>query len=218
MLPTTDLRQNVLTLAIPNDRLPAVAGVMRRILPAEEFDPGFEGQYLQTSYFDTRDFQLRKARLHADKYCTIRIRYYVPAERPGLHPPRGAYALAAKTEKEKYRQEIEPDLAEILIRRGFPDYGPFPGHLRARLIELTGGDRLIPLVTVCFTRYAVEDETDRITVDCDIRTSNGKVFPTNVLENKTTSRPAEPRPELLALGCAPIKLSKFLWATTYGVR
>jgi hypothetical protein len=192
---------------------------MRRILPTEEYDPSFEGQYLQTTYFDTCDFQLRKARLNDDKYCTIRIRAYAATERPGASYPASAFAVAAKTESEKYRQELEANTAEAVVHRGFPaDYSPLPGHMRARILDITDGAPLIPVVTVCFTRYAVEDATDRVTLDCDIKTSNGKVFPTNVLENKTTCKPAEPRPELLALGYAPIKLSKYLWATTYGVR
>jgi hypothetical protein len=227
-LPTTDLRQNVLTLAIPSDRLPAVAYTMRTLLPAEEYDPSFDGQFLQTTYFDTWSGDLRKARLDKERYCTIRIRAYAPTTRPGAPPsagPDSAYAISAKTEEEKYREELEPALAEQIIRRGFALSGggnapesPFPAHITARLLELTDGEPIIPAVTVCFTRYAVENHTDRITLDCDIRTSTGKVFPTNVLENKTTGKPPRPIPELVDMGYNPVKLSKFLWATTYGVR
>jgi hypothetical protein len=219
MLPTTDLRQNVLTLAIPDDRLPAVGYMMRRILPPEEYDNEFQGQYLKTTYFDTRDFKLRKARLTKDKYCTVRIRAYAATQQPGIDYPASAYAISAKTKEEKYRQELDTAVAETLVRRGLPDgYTPLPGHMAARLMELTDGEPLVPVVTVCFTRYAVEDSADRITLDCEIRASNGKIFPTNILENKTTAKPAKPLPELLALGYAPVRLSKFLWATTYGVR
>jgi hypothetical protein len=208
-----------LTLAIPAERLPAVAYSMRTLLPAEEYDPGFRGQYLQTTYFDTWDFKLRKARLHNDHYCTVRIRCYATPAQPGADYANGVYAISAKTEAEKYRDELDPELASQIVRRGLPEgYDPLPGHLRARLMDLAEGEPLVPVVTVSFTRYAVEDHTDRITLDCDIRTSNGKAFPTNILENKSTARPARPIPELLALGYAPVKLSKFLWATTYGVR
>ena len=133
-LPATDLRQNVLTLAVPNECLPAVAVAMRTLLAAEEYDPDFQGQYLQTTYFDTPDFALRKARLNKDKYLTA--------------------------------------------------------------------------------RYAVESSTDRLTLDSSIRTSTGKLFWTNVLEVKTIAKPYTPPPEVTRWGLHPIKLSKFLWATS----
>ena len=38
-LPATDLRTNVLTLAVPNERLPGVGRMMRSLLPAEDYDP-----------------------------------------------------------------------------------------------------------------------------------------------------------------------------------
>jgi hypothetical protein len=64
----------------------------------------------------------------------------------------------------------------------------------------------------------VESTTDRLTLDTEIRTSNGKVFPTNVLEVKTTTKPYEPMPEVTRWGFSPIRQSKFLWATSYGAR
>src|SRR5262249_9409401 len=94
-LPATDLRQNVLTLAVPHERLPAVAYLMRSILPTEEYDDRFEGQYLRTTYFDTRGFQLRKARGHAERYCVIRVRCYTATERPGGNYAVATYALSA---------------------------------------------------------------------------------------------------------------------------
>src|SRR5262245_46581766 len=177
---------------------------MRRLLPAEEYDNDFKGQSLRTTYFDTWDFKLRKTRLEKEKYCTIRIRSYAPTEKPGgSYAAAGCYAISAKTEEEKYREELESSVAETLIRRGLPDgYAPLPGHLRARLMEITDGDPVVPVVTVSFTRYAVEDNVDRITLDCAIATSGGKEFPTNILENKTTAKPAKPLAELLDLGYA----------------
>ena len=105
-LPATDLRKTVLTLAIPNERLPAVGYQMRALLPAEEYDPGFDGQYLQTTYFDTACFRLRKLRLKKKKYLTVRIRCYAPVQQPGRNYPEGAYALSLKTEDGKYRVPI----------------------------------------------------------------------------------------------------------------
>src|SRR5438128_920663 len=105
-LPATDLRQNVLTLAVPEERLPAVGFAMRALLPAEDFDPEFRGQYLQTTYFDTASFPLRKARRQSDQYLTIRIRCYATSQAPGRNDPDGTYALSLKTESGKYRMEL----------------------------------------------------------------------------------------------------------------
>jgi hypothetical protein len=96
-LPATDLRKNVLTLAVPDERLPGVGRMMRSLLPSEEYDPDFLGQYLQTTYFDTPQLALRKARLDKDKYCTVRIRCYAPTQQPGRNYPEGIYALSIKT-------------------------------------------------------------------------------------------------------------------------
>src|SRR5207237_9343623 len=82
-LPATDLRTNVLTLAVPNERLPGVGRMMRSLLPAEDYDPDFCGQYLQTTYLDTAELSLRKARLTKDKYCTVRISCYAPTKQAG---------------------------------------------------------------------------------------------------------------------------------------
>lgn len=220
-LPATDLRQNIMTLAVPNERLASVGYCMRRLLPAEEFDPEFYGQYLQTTYFDTPSLALRKARLDKSKYCTVRIRCYAPTQPPGLNYPQGIYALSVKTEEGKFRVSLPPADAEAAFTPGaaldvLGDY--LPGDLLARLISLIDGDPLQPAVTVCFTRYAVESTTDRITLDCNITTSNGKIFPTNVLEVKSTTKPYTAPPEVVEWNFSPIKLSKFLWATTYGVR
>jgi hypothetical protein len=215
-LPATDLRKTVLTLAVPSERLPAVGYRMRALLPAEEYDPGFEGQYLQTTYFDTTCFCLRKLRLKKKKYLTIRIRCYAPVQPPGRNYPEGIYALSIKTEGGKYRVEISSSLAESLLAHGIDgpgDLNYLPADLLARYLELVGENPLYPVATVCFTRFAVESTTDRLTLDTGIHTSTGKVFPANVLEVKSTARPYEALPEVKKWGYSPIKLSKFLWAS-----
>ena len=220
-LPATDLRTNVLTLAVPGERLAGVGYMMRALLPAEDYDPDFRGQYLQTTYLDTSDLALRKARLNKNKYSTVRIRCYAANPQPGRNVPEGSYALSIKTEAGKWRTALDSWVAEDAL--GKPNAidvlrAHIPGDLLARLFDLCGDEPLLPAVTVCFTRYAVESSTDRLTLDCGIVTSNGKIFPTNVLEVKTNSKPYEPPPEVLAWHFSPIKVSKFLWATTYGVR
>jgi hypothetical protein len=221
-LPANDLRQNVLTLAVPNAGLPGVGFMMRRLLPAEDYDPNFLGQYLQTTYFDTPSLSLRKARLKKDQYCTLRIRCYAPPQQPGRNYPEGVYALSAKTEDGKFRTPLPDNAADYVLTPShsaldvFVDY--LPAAILARLYDLAGDEPLQPAVTVCQTRYAVESTTDRLTLDTNISTSNGKVFPTNVLEVKSATRPYAPMPEVLQWGFSPIKLSKYLWATTYGVR
>jgi hypothetical protein len=211
MIPAADLRSNALTLAVPSDRLPAVARLMLRLLPPEKYDPAFQGQRLETTYFDTLGHRLRKARLKGKKYLTLRIRCYQPG---------GAYALSAKTEDQKFRCALPSDQAEALLRPEVDaqEFGAIlPGDLLARLLELTGEEPLVPIVRVCFTRYAVEDTVNRLTLDCDIRADSGKTL-THILEHKTASNPPAPLPELLELALPVVKLSKFLWATSYGVR
>jgi hypothetical protein len=224
-LPANDLRLNVLTLAVPNERLPGIGYCMRGLLPAEEYDPGFQGQYLQTTYFDTPCLKLRKTRLKKDKYLTLRIRCYAPTQQPGRNYPDGVYALSAKTEDGKFRVQLPDADAERCFEPAaaldvLGDY--LPADLLARLYDLLGDcsccTAVGPAVTVCQTRYAVESTTDRITLDCNVTTSNGKIFPTNILEVKTTARPYEPPDEVMKWGLSPIKVSKFLWSTTYGVR
>ena len=215
-LPVTDLRKTVLTLAVPSERLPAVGYQMRALLPAEEYDPAFEGQYLQTTYFDCAGFRLRGLRQRKKKYLTIRIRCYAPAQQPGRNYPEGLYALSIKTEDGKYRMEIGSGLAESLLVNGIESPGDLnylPPDLLARYLELVGDKPLYPVATVCFTRFAVESTTDRLTLDTAIHASTGKVFPANVLEVKSTAQPYEPLPEVRKWGYSPIKLSKFLWAT-----
>jgi hypothetical protein len=212
-VPAADLRTNVLTLAIPTHRLPDVAVRMRQALPLEDYDPAFQGQYLQTTYFDTRNAKLRKARKKGNKYFTLRIRCYAPNQKPGRAYPDTVYALSVKTEDSKYRVAIGHSLAEGLITDGIQDAGELnylPPDLLARYQELADGQKLYPIVTVCFTRYAVESTTDRITLDTCVRSSTGKIYPAHVLEFKSTQPNETPDP----WGFNPIHLSKFLWATS----
>ncbi len=111
-LPAESLRKNLATWAVPTDLLPAVANVLHDLLPNEPFDPNFRGQALETTYFDTAAYDLRKARLSKSRYLTLRIRCY--------ESPDGAYsyALSAKTESEKWRIELTPGHAELLLAGG----------------------------------------------------------------------------------------------------
>src|SRR5262249_23659911 len=73
-LPAQDLRSNQRTWAVPPRLTPAVVSVMRGSMPPEPHDPDFYGQELETTYFDTVDFDLRKARRRGDTYLTLRLR------------------------------------------------------------------------------------------------------------------------------------------------
>lgn len=205
-LPTADIRSNIATWAVPNHHLPAVTVRMLDLLPAENYDPTFAGQSLETTYFDTRGFKLRKARKGGDKYLTVRVRCYGSTD---------TYALSAKTESAKFRAEIDPALAETLIAEGIPspETLPLPPDMAARLIDLTDGEPVVPAVTVCFRRYAAEDAHDRLTLDVHVKTESGKEFWANVLEQKSADGQGDPFPVFAGLGLKPIKMSKFLWAT-----
>jgi hypothetical protein len=208
-LPTTDVRTNAYTACVTPETIPCVASVMQKLLPNESYDPDFKGQAIETYYFDTVNFDLRAARIKKDKYCTVRIRYY---------RANGTYALSAKTESGKFRKEIPEQQAKWYLQNAL-DWNAFPADIQARLLELIGSFELVPVVCVEFTRYAVEDDTNRLTLDIGTKTNTGKVFPSvAILENKTTADPPEPMEAIKALGLPPIKLSKFLWSTTYGVR
>jgi hypothetical protein len=205
-LPAANLRSNLGTWAVPSSRLPFIGSRLGETLPRESFDPDFSGQKLETTYFDTPDFTLRKARAKGDKYLTLRIRCY----------EEDTYALSAKTETEKYRVEIPSDMAEGLLRTGI--YPPavndiLPANLVARLMELIADTVLLPVVRLCFRRYAVEDEVDRFTLDCGIETDTGKCCPSHVLEYKSTVKTGTPIVQGVTDGLRPIKLSKFLWST-----
>lgn len=160
---------------------------------------------METSYLDTRGFLLRKARAKGDKYLTLRIRCYQPS---------GMYALSAKTEFGKYRLTLESNVAEEILANGFQQqfWNQLPSDLIARLMDLAGEDVPVPVVAVCFKRYAVENDTDRLTLDIHISTDTGKQLPFNVLEYKTTAKDGEAS-NWPTQALRPIKLSKFLWST-----
>jgi len=206
-LPVRDLRSNLGTWAVPPGLTPAVARVLLDALPREEYDPEFRGQELETTYFDTRDFALRKARRRGDKYLTLRLRCYQPGD---------TYAVSVKTEDRKFRLEIEPWKAEAILS-GATDMlvELLPGDLVARLLALVGDEALVPVATVCTRRYAVENETDRLTLDVDVHTDTGKSLDADVLEFKSKRSVAGPPAALAALGLRPVKISKFLWATLW---
>ena len=212
-LPAQDLRTNVGTWAVLDRELPALAYALTQALPTEKFDKSFLGQRLETTYLDTRSFVLRKARVKGDKYLTLRIRCYQPS---------GMYALSAKTEFGKYRLTLESNVAEDILANGFQQrfWNQLPSDLIARLMDLAGENVPVPVVAVCFKRYAVENDIDRLTLDIDINTDCGKQLPYSVLEYKTSDEGPETsdkqlvtRPSSLATFLRPIKLSKFLWST-----
>jgi hypothetical protein len=207
--------------------LPALTRQMLDALAPEKFDSDFLGQYLQTTYFDTKSFKLRKARVKGRKYVTIRIRCYARAGSvsarfgsPGAYASGseggssiGVYAISAKTESQKFRQEIDGEYAESLLQSGIEPsslVGIMPPDLIARIADLSEGESLDPVVTLCFHRYAVEDGQNRLTLDTDIESDTGRCYPSHVLEQKSIRKDCSP---LIALPLRPIKLSKFLWAT-----
>src|SRR5260370_23598852 len=104
-IPTEDLRSNIGTWAVGISLLPAVTRFMVDCLPKEEYDPYFNAQPICTTYFDTKDFNLRKARTRKDKYIVIRVRDY----------PGATTALSVKTENEKFRVEVTTTDIETLI-------------------------------------------------------------------------------------------------------
>jgi hypothetical protein len=209
-IPTQDLRSNLGTWAVAPCQTPAVTRLLLEAFPREPFDPGFRGQALRTTYFDTAAFDLRRARRHGDKYLTLRVRCY--AGELGE-----TFALSVKTETCKFRMALEPAIAAELLAGDMDVHSArlLPIDLAARLLNLTGDRRLLPVVTVAARRYAVEDDADRLTLDVDVRTDTGKLLPAHVLEFKSTLKGAEPPAGLSILGLRPIKLSKFLWATLW---
>jgi hypothetical protein len=200
---------NIATWAITEDRLPAVVAAMLSTptLTFERYDLGFRGQQLETTYFDSKDFSLRSARKD-DSYLTLRVRCYQSADQGE------AYALAAKTESEKWRMELTSSQAEALLDESASIADLLPSNLLARLMELAPQGAQ-PIVKVCCRRYAVEDDSQRLTLDTLVRTSTGKTLPASILEFKATDRnQASPAP-IEALRLSHIKLSKFMWATNW---
>src|SRR2546430_1808841 len=109
-LPAEDLRRNLGTWAVADRLLPAVGNRLHDAWPNEPFDPHFEGQRLETTYLDTADFALRKARRSGRRYLTLRVRCY---EQP--RTGKKTYALSAKTEGAKFRAEIAPAVAHAIL-------------------------------------------------------------------------------------------------------
>jgi hypothetical protein len=207
MNPLPDLRSNLGTWAVPLHQLPALTRLLCEALPAEEYDPDFRGQRLETTYFDTQTFRLRKARRRHDQYLTLRLRCYRDDQ------GNENYVLSAKTEAQKWRREISAEVAERILCGPPVDWTAtfLPADLLSRLQELSRGEPLLPCVTVKCVRYAVENDQDRYTLDVHVRTDTGKRLPFAVLEFKSTRSDG---PDALAgLILRPLKLSKFLWAT-----
>jgi hypothetical protein len=198
-LAASSLRSNLGTWVVPARLAPRVAVRMLEQLPREKYDPDFCGQELKTIYFDTLGLDLFKARRQRPRYLTLRLRCY----------DEQVYALSAKTESEKWRQEITPADVQVIQAGGslWPE-AFLPAHLLARLLELTGEAPLLPVTTVCCRRYAVENLQDRLTLDLEIRTSRGESLPYGVLEFKSAQADSPPP----SWGLEPMKLSKFLWA------
>jgi hypothetical protein len=214
-LPATDLRSNVGTWSVADRQLPALTKQMLDILEPERYDPSFAGQYLETTYFDTRDFALRKARAKGKKYITIRIRCYSRPQTAGSQYSEPVYAISAKTESKKVRNQIDAEIAEALLGMGGVEAnnlaGLLPADVIARVAEISRGEPLVPVVTLCFHRFAVEDDSHRLTLDVNIHSDTGRRYPSHVLEQKSTSHEAA---RLISLPLRPIKLSKFLWSTS----
>jgi hypothetical protein len=208
-LPATALLSNQGTWAVPTCCLPAIAAAMLGTpsLGAERYDLGFRGQELKTAYFDTPDFDLRKARQDGERYLTLRLRCYQAEGR------EEAYALAGKTEGEKWRVALTSEQAEAILA-GEPLDPYLPANLLARLLELAP-EGVAPVVEVCCRRYAVEDERSRLTLDTDVRTDTGKCLHAAVLEWKSADDSIPVPASVQALQLRPIKLSKFLWATNW---
>jgi hypothetical protein len=204
-LPTADLRTQQGTWIVPVHAIPTVAQLMLDNLPVEQYDPAFQGQELESSYFDDRHYTLRKARVKKDRYITIRLRCYDAPGRPDV------YAISAKTESEKWRQEIPSAAAEASLAGSLPIKSQLPPHLAARLVELDA-EPLLDVVCVRCHRFAVEDDTDRLTLDLHVNTDRRAELTYGVLEYKADNNVAILN-AIEALGLAPLKLSKFLWAT-----
>jgi hypothetical protein len=216
-LPASTLRSNVNTWSVPTWAIPAVACQMLDALPPEAFDPNFQGQGNQTTYFDTAGERLRRARVPKKEYVTLRLRSYGASTAAGGLGPKPAFALSAKTQDAKARIDVSPAVAAALLAGPDNDLLAqlLPPALFSRLLTLTAGEPLGPVVTVQGTRYAVEDDNLRLTLDTSITTDTGKALPFHVLEFKAArGQPAAPG-RLPTPGLRPLKLSKFLWSTDW---
>ena len=193
-LPASSLRSNIRTWAVPTRHLPAVGHFMHDVLPNEPWDPHFMGQELETTYFDTLSFRLRKAQAG---------RPLLDAANPLLRAPgqEEVYAISGKTESEKWRREVPNQQAEAILHGDMGLSFLLPANLLARLQELTGDEPLVPVVKVCCRRYAVENAEDRYTLDVGVSTDRGKCLPYSVLEYKSTDQGAMPPAALQRCGC-----------------
>src|SRR5262249_47642296 len=149
-------------------------------LPPEHFDPDFAGQDLETTYFDTPNFNLRKARLRKDRYLTLRIRRYKPASESSSLHGQIAYALSAKTESTKFRADVPAPMAIAALSNSSALavllQAALPADLLARLLDLAGSADLAAVANVSCRRYAVEDDRDRFTFDLAVTTDIGKTL------------------------------------------
>jgi hypothetical protein len=209
--PMGNLRRTLATWAVPCARAPAVGACMVDLLAAEKWDPDFVGQRLETYYFDTQGLVLRAARWRGNRYLTLRLRCYDEG------PLGEAYALAAKTEDQKFRTLVKPSEADAILAGDYPDWPQdfLLGDLLARFLDLVGEADILPVVKVCCRRFAVEASQDRLTLDVDVTTDTGKCLPSGVLEFKSTDQQTAPPQFPYLLRLRPMKLSKFLWATDW---
>jgi hypothetical protein len=184
---------------------------MTQELGLEAYDPYFRGQCLTTRYFDTQMLALRKARVKGDHYLTLRLRCYEPEGGEGGE----VYALSAKTEAEKWRQEISALEAQMVHDMPGRISSYLPGDLQARLLELAGEEPLVVAAKITCKRFAVENPRDRLTLDLGVQTDTGKDLPFGVLELKSTDPGIPPPARFGAIDLRPLKISKFLWATGY---
>jgi inorganic triphosphatase YgiF len=210
-IPNTWNRVNLGKWAVPMAQLPMVAAGMLAT-PSLVFDPydrQFRGQQQRTTYFDTPSLDLLKNRQDSDQYLTLRVRCYEGQDGE-------TYVLSVKTENLKWRQEIEESLADSLIT-ATSDIAPLvidliPSEALTRLITLTSGQPLRPVLCIEYRRYAIEDSESRLTLDVGICADNGKHLHCGILEWKSVNEDADLPTNLQAMPLRPIKLSKFLWA------
>jgi hypothetical protein len=180
-LPATSLLSNVATWAVPTGRVPDVVGAMLAtpLLKYEKYDLLFRGQKIETLYFDSPNFDLRKARVQGERYLTHRLRSYGGE----------TFALAAKTENEKWRQEVPPEqVADFQMDLALLFELFLPAHLLARLQELAKTPLMV-VSTVCCTRFAVEDDTQRLTLDVGVSTEEASVCTRMILSTRPTLPP-----------------------------
>ena len=214
-LPAQVMSTNLGKWAVPACDLPAVAVRMASCpgLAFEPWDRGFQGQDLETTYFDAPSFALRKARMGADQYLTLRLRCYKP---PGGEE---LYAVGVKTQDQKLRLEIDPLAAEATLSGQLPFLtliqNLLPASVLAQLQSLAGDEPLVPVARVYAHRYTVGDADDRLTLDTNVHTARGQRLPYGVLEFKSMDPGATPPGNLSSLLLQPAKISKFLWATGY---